>query len=1536
MAIYHMNVGFVSRSTGRSSVQSAAYITGEKLHESRRDLTANFQNRSSDVAFTETLAPELAPVKFKELSVWDQLESFEDEYAYARFPHNQEARDKYINSARTAQTVVVALPKELSMEVSKELVEEFVKTRFVSRGLIVTYACHDDAGNPHAHLQISRRSVNEKGELSWAKDRDICTRKSLMETRKLWADLTNQYLAREGYQTRITEKSFADLGIHLEPTNHRGWVSDKLAEMGVPSRIMIENEQVFERNREALLEDPSRILPELTQNSATFSQLDILKAAQKRVGDDSKLVAIVFEGALNSSIPVGSGMDGMVRYTSLEYQALEKAALDSLAKLDSLGYGVKGHELTSLFATRTAESLKNSNVYDFSVEQREAIIGLTGESQFACLVGRAGAGKTTALLPVTEAYKNSGYQVIGTSLSAMAAENLGKETAITSKTLHSWLYQWNRYEEAQTKFLSFNSVMTEGMLKQLDWYKDLKQFEGAQLTDKHVVIVDEAGMIGTRQWSDLLRHIEKAGAKLIAVGDDHQFKAIEAGDFFREMKNQAQEKGALYSLGTIVRQRQMWMREASHQFAELNVNEALSLYEGKGCVFGMARGELHRAIAREFVDKIEQGQQGLVLAFSNAETRALNVSIREQLKEAKLIGQEDIVSLNAQSFASKDQVIFLENDKKILTVTDANGQVVKDAFIKNGTRGVIQSVDKKGRIHISLGDNRFTALTPVKGDLEKAGDKLVQSPMTYDYTKIASAYAVTTHKSQGQTVDFTLVAASKYMDAMGIYVAMTRHLQDVKLFYNTDEFKSYKALATQLSRFQHKDLVKDYTIRPHQEAAWQRVQEYRLTTLDAAVAAKDKDWESYHQIKRDQVQIGKEILKDYGSHQLFVNQAGLTKEMMSITIGAKDRPLSHQEAKAKETVLTYGQTAQRAREAWHTIRSTHPGPQAKSHSLYNGFKELQQKRDGLATQILNSYPLHREFVNGISRAYGINHKTITAQAARINNKNIPGQGVGSTLDRTLAHTRAPYLSTKEPSLDPAFVRGELNTKIKDIAHQLLGKPTSARATEWRYGNKGSISVHVSGHKQGLYSNFETGEAGNALKLIQDHLGCDSKEAYKWGVQWLGHGHSLDSLSKAPAVRTTMPAVVFEKREWTALYPAPSQSLDLKAEKQLFFMLRGRQETARFAYHDAEGQLLGYVVRLEDKAGDKITPTLTFCVNDKGQKEWRWQGFGNDRPLYGLDQLKLKPKSSVLVVEGEKTAEAAKKLFPDHAVITWSGGCGAVQKTDWSPLKGREVIIWPDNDKAGITAASKIEKILMDQGLEKVKTVALPSTLAHKWDLADKLPEDLSLKGLRELLPTTKVAKKVVEKPPVVIAPLSKKTFDEVIDRFKLVSLFTKPNEDNFKVATEVFKALQSCAPPNQNTEHLKERSVFIAMRMNEMGNNYALEKPEALSRLLLESKLWQSISHNGNSVNMSFVLHSTLGTLKKIEEKHKPSRGKSLEKIEVKKFMECAFDTQKNIASLEKSSATLQALTKIVHEQRDIHRQLNLEREMVNQLGLER
>jgi DNA primase len=118
------------------------------------------------------------------------------------------------------------------------------------------------------------------------------------------------------------------------------------------------------------------------------------------------------------------------------------------------------------------------------------------------------------------------------------------------------------------------------------------------------------------------------------------------------------------------------------------------------------------------------------------------------------------------------------------------------------------------------------------------------------------------------------------------------------------------------------------------------------------------------------------------------------------------------------------------------------------------------------------------------------------------------------------------------------------------------------------------------------------------------------------------------------------------------------------------------------------------------------------------------------PLYGLEKLHQHDEAQndkpILLVEGEKTADKAQDLFPGHNVLSWNGGCGAVQKSDWSVLKDKDITIWPDHDKAGINAANKIASILKDQHQTTPKIVDLDPTLHPKWDLADDIPKHLDI------------------------------------------------------------------------------------------------------------------------------------------------------------------------------------------------------------------
>lgn len=931
MAIYHLHAGFVSRSTGRSAVQTAAYICGEKLHEERRNKTVNFSKKSSEVLLAKTICPENS--KYKDISVWNAIENYEDKYAEEYFK-KPESLEKYKTCAQTAMTIVVALPNEFKKETDEELLDKFIRNRFTARGLVTTYAVHKKEGNVHAHLLISRRSIDEEGNFSRKKDRGICTRWAVVETRKLWASLTNEFLEREGIKERITEKSFTSLGINLEPTNHRGWYADQIGEN---SRIIQENLAITMRNEETLLNNPSVILDYLNEKKAIFTQKDILREISKRVFDDKK-VSEVFEKVLEEAKYIGENTKGDFIYTGEKYEKLESSIISGFEEL-------KREEPTKACDSNTVQEVFEKYNY-LNEEQKKAVKNLIDNSNFRILIGKAGAGKTTTMQAVSEIYRRNGARVIGMSLSAVAAENLGREAGIDSGTIASWSHQWRVYEQAQEKFLSFNTIVAEGVLKQLDWYKDLRRTENSQLKKGDVIIVDEAGMVGAKEWKEIIEGAKKFGAKIIAIGDDNQFKPISAGDIFNQFIKISRENNkeeALAELKEIRRQKEDWQKKASIEFAQLNTAEAISKYENKGRLHELTN---QREIAEKFLEIEKQGT-AVVLCSTNKECKEINQNIRELKKTKGELG-ENLINLNGLELTKNEKIIFTENNKHF--------------DIKNGQEGVVVSFKEK-----------------ILGIETKEGRKEID---VSSYDKIAYGYAITLYKSQGKTYDNTILVANKMLDAKGIYVGMTRHRENVDLYYRKEDFSTFKALVNSVSKFEYKDSIKDY--REIGNTSRAQVIEYKELRIEMAEILKDihkgeADWKEYNDLKKASKELGQKILERYESHQLYLEQEGITKERLEIQCGIKPRPLSRVEQQAKETVRLYVDTTVEVRDMYSSMRKDNFN--IEKDSRYEEYCSIRDIRDNLAQKILSNYPLHREFVNELGKKAFITRKVIEKQVA---------------------------------------------------------------------------------------------------------------------------------------------------------------------------------------------------------------------------------------------------------------------------------------------------------------------------------------------------------------------------------------------------------------------------------------------------------------------------------------------------------------------------------------------------------------------------
>lgn len=304
---------------------------------------------------------------------------------------------------------------------------------------------------------------------------------------------------------------------------------------------------------------------------------------------------------------------------------------------------------------------------------------------------------------------------------------------------------------------------------------------------------------------------------------------------------------------------------------------------------------------------------------------------------------------------------------------------------------------------------------------------------------------------------------------------------------------------------------------------------------------------------------------------------------------------------------------------------------------------------------------------------------------------------------------------------------------------------------------GSFSVNLN---TGCWADFATGDKGGdlvALCAYIFHLG-DQVSAARELAEQLGMPDAVPPPPKgkrakavtprAPAIPKDAPPPKPKARvvAWAPLLPVPADAPAAPAAHEF----RGIP-AQRWAYLDAAGGLLGYVCKFVTSDGGKEILPLVYCRHpDTGATAWRWQQWAEPRPLYGLDRLAARPDAPVLLVEGEKCADAPLELLPELVPVTWSGGSNAVTKADWSPLAGRTVLIWPDADaqrerlskvekaagvdpdskpmlpehkQPGVKAAEQIAAILlMLQPPARVRVVITPppGELPAGWDIADAI------------------------------------------------------------------------------------------------------------------------------------------------------------------------------------------------------------------------
>ncbi|TPK84888.1 Ti-type conjugative transfer relaxase TraA [Mesorhizobium sp. B2-4-13] len=733
MAIYHLHVKVIGRKAGSSAVASAAYRSASRLRDERIERSHDFSAKRG-VVHSEVLLPENALGAWSDRErLWNDVEAFEVR------------RD-----AQLAREVEFALPRELSQEQGIELARDFVQAEFVSRGMVADLNVHwdraeDGSPKPHAHVMLTMRSVNENG--FGAKVRDWNRTEMVERWRERWAELVNERLAELDIDARIDHRSLEAQGIALEPQTQIGAPAqriegDGLDGAGIEADRAELHREIARDNGARIIADPSVALDAITHQQSTFTRRDIAKFAHRHSDGIGQFNAVV--GAISNApdlVELGKDGRGEDRFTTRQMIETEQRLHRAAERM----VGTERHAVSDAYRETAMARAKQRGLV-LSGEQADALDHITDGCGLGVVVGFAGTGKSAMLGVARQAWAAAGYEVRGAALSGIAAENLEGGSGIPSRTIASMEHGWGRG-------------------------RDL-------LTARDVLVIDEAGMVGTRQLERVLSHAADVGAKIVLVGDPQQLQAIEAGAAFRSIH----ERHGGVEIGQVRRQRQDWQREATRDLATGRIGAAIDVYDARGMVHQAATRDEARSDLVERWDRDRQAKpeaSRIILTHTNDEVRALNQAARERMRAAGDLGDDVQVNVErgARAFAGGDRVMFLRNERGL--------------GVKNGTLGMIEEVSTQS-MAVRTDDGRS-----VRFDLK-------------NYALIDHGYAATIHKAQGMTVDRTHVLATPGMDAHGSYVALSRHRDGMDLHYGSDDFATRDRLVRTLSRDRAKDMASDY------------------------------------------------------------------------------------------------------------------------------------------------------------------------------------------------------------------------------------------------------------------------------------------------------------------------------------------------------------------------------------------------------------------------------------------------------------------------------------------------------------------------------------------------------------------------------------------------------------------------------------------------------------------------------------------------------------------------------------------------------
>jgi Ti-type conjugative transfer relaxase TraA len=507
-------------------------------------------------------------------------------------------------------------------------------------------------------------------------------------------------------------------------------------------------------------------LKRITTSHSHFSEADLLRATAEEAQGRGLGAGPIREGVRaklrTSPDIVALGRRGHeLRYTTRAMLSLEQKLLSAVESLrENSFHRVSEVALHPVLAARPT----------MTEEQRAALYHITTRSGAVQAVsGVAGSGKSYLLGAAREAWEREGFQVMGCAIAGKAAQGLEEGSGIRSTTV--------------AKLIGCEDFGTVG---EFNRPREGQKRPGARewlLNKRTILVADEAGMIPTRQMERLVAAVEKAGGKLVLVGDSRQLQPITAGGPFHSIC----ERVGHVKLTQIVRQREEWARRSVHEFASGEAHAALSRYAERGLLrVSDTRAEAMSALVASYKeDGLAQCEGKLILAATNRDVRALNEKVQAERKDAGLLGPASVRVCETTVFEN-DRVLFTKNSGPL--------------GVKNGSLGTVRAVDDAGKVLVVR--------------LDDSG-RFVHVPLA-SYESLKLSYAVTTHKGQGATTDRAWVLCGGPMTDLHLsYVQASRARDRTSFWCSRDEAgEELAGLARAMSRSHEKDLALDVATAP--------------------------------------------------------------------------------------------------------------------------------------------------------------------------------------------------------------------------------------------------------------------------------------------------------------------------------------------------------------------------------------------------------------------------------------------------------------------------------------------------------------------------------------------------------------------------------------------------------------------------------------------------------------------------------------------------------------------------------------------------